>query len=69
MADRDAVAEARHRNYYNGLDRLKAEQNLTTHGANDVLYLRTQPNYTPEKEQKLIEAYQAGLKPNVMDYT
>jgi hypothetical protein len=69
MKDPDAAAQARHRKYYEGLEQLKSDHQLSAHGANDVLYLRTQPTHTPEKEQQLIAAHQSGAKPNVLDYT
>ncbi len=55
----------RHRKYYDGLEKIKTEQQVTTRVANDVLYLREQPNWSQQLEDKFIEQAKSGEVPDV----
>lgn len=58
-----------HKLYHDGTNALMAEHNIPFQGANDVMYMRKQgvPENS-ELEQKLIEEYKQGNRPNVLDY-
>ena len=59
---------SRHRNYYENLDKIKAEENVSTRVANDELYLRTQPHHNPELEKRFIEAAKQGEVPDILTF-
>lgn len=55
-----------HRKYYDGLDTLQEEHNVSTRVANDVLYLRQQQGvWTQELEDKFIEQAKTGDIPDI----
>lgn len=55
----------RHKKYYDGLDQLTQEKQVTTRVANDVLYLRTQPQWSQSLEDTFIEQARSGEVPDV----
>ncbi len=54
-----------HRKYYDGLDKLQDEQQVSTRVANDVLYLRTQKEWTQEREDTFIAQAKTGEIPDI----
>ncbi len=63
------MPSSNHAKYYQGTEKLMAEHAIPFQGANDVMYLRKQG--LPEnstQEQKLIDEYKQGHKPNVLDF-
>lgn len=54
--------------YYNGLEQLTKEKNVSTRVANDVLYLRKQPQWTQQLEDEFIQqAKTTGQVPNITE--
>lgn len=56
-----------HRKYHEETDALVA-QGLTFHCANDVVYLRRQPGWSQDGEDRLIEAHKSGEVPDVRQF-
>lgn len=54
-----------HRKYYDGLEKLQEEHNVSTRVANDVLYLRTQEAWSQEREDEFIAQARTGEIPDV----
>lgn len=59
---------SRHQKYYENLDKISKEENVSTRVANDVLYLREQPHHNPEMERQFIEKAKKGDIPDVLTY-
>lgn len=55
----------RHKKYYDNLDKLTQEKQVSTRVANDVLYLRTQPQWSQSLEDDFIEKSRTGVVPDV----
>lgn len=54
-----------HRKYYDGLEKLQEEQQVSTRVANDVLYLRKQPTWTQAREDEFIAQAKTGEIPDI----
>ncbi len=59
---------SRHSKYYDGLEQLTKEKGVSTRIANDVLYLRKQPQWTQQLEDEFVQqAKTTGQVPDITE--
>lgn len=59
---------SRHKKYYQGLEQIAKEEQVSTRVANDVLYLREQAHHSPQLERQFIEQSKRGEVPDVRTF-
>lgn len=55
----------RHNKYYQDLEKISEEQGVSTRVANDVLFLRQQPQWTQQLEDSFIDQSRSGEVPDI----
>lgn len=62
------MSTSSHKRFEDGLNKLIDEQGVTTRVASDVLYFRTQPQWSQKLEDKFIEKSRGGDIPDVTQF-